>query len=168
MIGPEKIQAELRKIVAEGKVSRNGFTSNLKGGLTHDPASSCNKPESLLTPGVIGEIGAAMWWLGEVTPERKGFNPSHSTYGYKHDAERYMGGYIANGSLIAAAMIMGLSVRQLSGSLNGEMKLSEKRLKAVEIYASESEKKQFYSVFSPEFWPYRTRFDESANVGPVS
>jgi hypothetical protein len=42
---------------------------------------------------------------------RKTINTRSGSYGLKHDAERFAGGYVANGMLIAAALALGFSAK---------------------------------------------------------
>lgn len=79
----------------------------------------------------------------------KGFTYT-SSYGIKHLMENYLGesvgGYVSNGTCIAAAMACGFKTKLASpGSLNVYFNVSKRELKALQI-ASWKQRKQFIAV----------------------
>jgi hypothetical protein len=83
----------------------------------------------------LGEVAAAARWL-RAHRHTKAFNKYATSYGFKHQAERWSkerGGtpYISNGSLIAAALGLGLEIRHIRGSLNVQLPLEERSLRGM-------------------------------------
>lgn len=75
------------------------------------------------------EINRARAWL-KTQQQRVSINPKHSSYGLKHVAERAAGGYISNGSLIAAALMEGWKVQRIDlDNPNARLNISERHLK---------------------------------------
>ena len=72
---------------------------------------------ALLEPRHLKAFTAARAWLRQF-PQTK---TTLGSYGLKHDAEREMGMYLANGSLIAAAIAEGFPVKRLPGTPNAEI-----------------------------------------------
>jgi hypothetical protein len=58
----------------------------------------------------------------------KTVNREHSSYGYKHMAERATGDYVSNGVFIAAAIHCGFPYRKIPNSPNVQFGISEKGL----------------------------------------
>jgi hypothetical protein len=58
---------------------------------------------------------------------RKTLNRKSSSYGLKHQAERFAGGYVANGTFIAAALVLGFTAQRTHpGSPNAWFNISSK------------------------------------------
>lgn len=57
-------------------------------------------------------------------PKAKGFGP-HSSYLYKHIAEKGLGRYVSNGEFIAAALVAGFRIKRYPGSLNVDLNISK-------------------------------------------
>lgn len=58
---------------------------------------------------------------------RKTINTKRGSYGLKHDAERFTGDYVANGTLIAAALALGFTAKPAYGeSPNAYLNISTK------------------------------------------
>lgn len=62
------------------------------------------------------EINLCTKWLQTVPTVTKAINYERSSYGYKHDVERWAGCYISNDSFIQAARQMGLMEKPKPGS----------------------------------------------------
>lgn len=72
-------------------------------------------------------------WLGQHPEARiKSLNRTHSSYGWKHVAERALGIYVANGTFIAAALHQGFTMVQHPSGPNVFLNISEKFYKAME------------------------------------
>lgn len=72
----------------------------------------------------IDEFIRAAAFLSEFD-RRKSMNRKRSSYGLKHEAERMSGDYVANGTMIAAALAMGFSAeRTHAGSPNAHFNIS--------------------------------------------
>lgn len=84
-----------------------------------------------------GQIATAAAFLQLLTPTRTATFRSPSSYGLKHDAERWgrvngMEPYVSNGALIAAAVALGLPVRHFGrGSFNVTVGVSVRDLRRV-------------------------------------
>ena len=92
----------------------------------------------LLSDAGLDEVEACARWL-DLQLRTKTFNRQHTSYGYKHNVERWSGRvlkndrHICNGALIAAALGMGFDFKpDHGGSPNVWLNLSERRLKVVE------------------------------------
>ena len=71
-------------------------------------------------------------WLVQHIEPRQTINMGAGSYHLKHLAEEDLGGYVANGELIAAAIIVGYAYRHGSGdSLNATFAMSERSIKAL-------------------------------------
>ena len=89
-----------------------------RGGLNEAPG------RETLTE-AVDEIKAAIRYM-DMCRESKGREAN--SYGMKHRAERWAGRYIANGSMIAAALVMGAEIRRLPhGSPNADIRIDEPR-----------------------------------------
>jgi hypothetical protein len=76
------------------------------------PPEVCH-PTPITDPGVRGEISSARQFIRKVGRRRKTINRKLGTsYGLKHEAERYMGVYISNGAFIAAAHLEGYAIKR--------------------------------------------------------
>jgi hypothetical protein len=76
------------------------------------------------------EFARAVAYLSQFG-RRKTINLKSGSYGLKHGAERFAGGYVANGMLIAAGLALGLSARPTHpGSPNAFFNISTKGLAA--------------------------------------
>lgn len=80
--------------------------------------------EQLLQPVGLEEIGAAIRFL-DVAGRRKTVNTRHSSYGWKHVAERWAHRYISNGAFIAAALARGYAVEPFRERLNAYISIPE-------------------------------------------
>jgi hypothetical protein len=103
--------------------------------LTHFGFGSYQRPWDAPREGRVAlldaetEIAQARRWL-RTQDRRVTLNRSHTSYGLKHIAESAMGCYIANGSLIAAALLDGWTVaRSYCGSPNAMLNISERTIK---------------------------------------
>jgi hypothetical protein len=65
---------------------------------------------ALLSDGVAEEFVRAADFLSRFG-RRQTINTKRGSYGLKHDAERFAGGYVANGTLIAAALALGFTAK---------------------------------------------------------
>ena len=83
--------------------------------------------DAMQKPEVMAEIQACMTFLQVVCKPLRSANKGESSYALKHAAERWRGYgchgaglncYVANGSLIAAALICGVPVKRCTGSPN--------------------------------------------------
>jgi hypothetical protein len=79
----------------------------------------------------IDAIEMAVVWLKEKVKPTKRMNPRRSSYGTKHVAEPDIG-YISNGAWIAALLIAGFDIKIHWDSLNTDVALSERSLRAIE------------------------------------
>jgi hypothetical protein len=68
------------------------------------------KRDEMLDTFAADEFARAIAYLSRFG-RRKTINLKSSSYGLKHGAERFSGGYVANGTLIAAALALGFSAR---------------------------------------------------------
>lgn len=59
----------------------------------------------------------------------KTFNSIRSSYGLKHDLERHIGKYVANGELIYAMYLEGYKIKKINSSLNCSFNISSVGLK---------------------------------------
>lgn len=65
------------------------------------------------------EIYLCVEWIKTVPKITTKINKDRSSYGYKHDVERYFGTYVCNDSFKAAAKLVGLkTIIQFKGSPN--------------------------------------------------
>jgi hypothetical protein len=83
----------------------------------------------------LSEVAAAVRWLRSHRRSAT-FNKDSTSYGFKHQAERWSkehGGppYISNGSLIAAALGLGMEIRHIRGTPNVELPLEERSLRGM-------------------------------------
>jgi len=74
------------------------------------------------------EIERACKWLSLIE-KTKQINRRLSSYGLKRIAERYTGGYIANGSFILAALYMDFDIKQIRDSPNAALNVSKRSIK---------------------------------------
>lgn len=75
----------------------------------------------------LEDISWTMQWLRENVRPIKTINMRHSSYGWKHVAERYAPhGYLTNGVLIASAMMCGYPYRIMADSVNAYFGMSER------------------------------------------
>lgn len=87
--------------------------------------------EMLLSDRGLQEVAICASWL-ELQQPIKTIVRDRTSYGYKHDVEKWSGEYVSNGALIAAALGMGLDFKQdHPGSPNVMLNLSKKQLRAV-------------------------------------
>lgn len=71
---------------------------------------------------VAGFERAISWlWL---VPARGTVNRDFDSYCLKHEAERFAGGYVSNGALIAAAIHLGFAIEDIYGSRNVRVAVS--------------------------------------------
>lgn len=76
-------------------------------------------------------------WLESNVVPRKTINSEYGSYSIKHMAERHLGGYVANGELIAAAIIGGYPYRRGEDlSPNATFGMSSRSLAALRQRAS--------------------------------
>lgn len=81
----------------------------------------------MLHPAVLQEFERAVAWL-LLVPRRKVPNRKcGSSYGIKHTAERWAGGYIGNGMLLCAALHLRLAVARCPYGPNGWLAISSRR-----------------------------------------
>jgi hypothetical protein len=132
--GPDLAGAEAllnAAFVAEPRLRSNGI--EYESAAATDPAKLAKARVEMM--GHLDEVAAAARWLRAQKPSEK-FNPFASSYGFKHQAERWSkehGGapYISNGALIAAAIGLGFKVRHIPRTLNVEMALDERALRGL-------------------------------------
>lgn len=94
-----------RAISLEPRITAFGL--GIYGRCTRDPAEEFTRSRNrLLSREGLLEIALCAQWLrdGHATGER-------GSYGLKHEVENHYGVYVTNGSLIAAALGMGLEYR---------------------------------------------------------
>lgn len=70
-------------------------------------------------------------WLIEHVEPRKTINSAHGSYGLKDMAERDLGGYVANGEFIAAAIIADYPYRRHTDSPNASFGMSERSINVI-------------------------------------
>jgi hypothetical protein len=77
------------------------------------PPEMRRPPTQIIDPNVRWEISTARQFIREIGRRRKTTNRRLGTsYGLKHEAERYMGAYISNGAFIAAAYLEGYTIER--------------------------------------------------------
>lgn len=87
------------------------------------------RAELRVSAGHVAKIGV---WLVENVEARQTINTSVGSYGLKHLAESDLGGYVANGELIAAAILAGYSYRRNDGtSPNAVFAMSSRSITAL-------------------------------------
>lgn len=79
----------------------------------------------------VAKVDATVKWLRENVQPTKGINKRHTSYGWKHVAEKDIG-YITNGEFIAAGIIAGYPYEIQFGSPNVPFGMSEKSLRDIE------------------------------------
>lgn len=79
--------------------------------MNHPTATKTVRPNANL---MEKEINLCIKWLQTVPTVTKAINYERSSYGYKHDVERWAQTYISNDSFKMAAHRMGLTVVQVS------------------------------------------------------
>ncbi len=110
-------------------LTRNGFED---AGNICLLGSSIDESSSLLTTQGLREIQRAIEWL-EQCSRTKRIRRNETSYGYKHQAERWHGGrgrcngYVSNGALIAGAILLGFQVVRIDGSLNAYINVGMRR-----------------------------------------
>jgi hypothetical protein len=72
----------------------------------------------------------AQWVFRNLEPQ-KGINTKHTSYGYKHIAEREIG-YVANGEFIAAAVMVGFRYKLTPDFPNVKFNFTERSIKVAE------------------------------------
>lgn len=65
----------------------------------------------IIEPQMIKEIELCEKWINLVAIRTKRINKKRTSYGYKHDAERWAGQYICNDSMKLAARNIGLMIK---------------------------------------------------------
>jgi len=70
----------------------------------------------------VAEFSRAVDFLC-LAPKRRAVNRDFDSYGLKHGAEDWAGGYVSNGALIAGALYLGLIVEPIDGSLNARINI---------------------------------------------
>lgn len=65
----------------------------------------------MLEPNVVEQVADAIRFL-DAAGRQKMLNRRSTSYGWKHVAERWVGRYISNGAMIAAALIRGYTVKR--------------------------------------------------------
>lgn len=100
----------IRIALRHPELSLNGFRT---GDSPHDPGELLNPDEETL-----GQVGRAMTWLAQCVPSPR-ISRRISTYGYKHQAERWRramrlpeSNHISTGAMIVAAMVLGIGLRR--------------------------------------------------------
>lgn len=73
---------------------------------------------SMLTPDFRDQVDRAMRFIQEHAVPRRGPNRREGSYGLKHQAEGWAGGYVSNGAFIVAALMLGYEARRFPGSPN--------------------------------------------------
>lgn len=66
----------------------------------------------------VQEVHSAAAFIRECCEQTPGTNRRQGSYGLKHDAEKWSGGYVSNGAFIAAAILEGYTVRRFPNSPN--------------------------------------------------
>lgn len=84
---------------------------------------------AMFTPDAFDELRRAHGWLGLQRRTRQVNRRAGTSYGLKHVAERAMGGYIANGMFIAAAVARGFVVRRAHGGPNAYLGISQEAVR---------------------------------------
>jgi hypothetical protein len=73
------------------------------------------------------ELEAARKWLKDHATPIKSINYKHSSYGWKHVAEKIVGTYVSNGALLKAAQELGFTIKPMRDRcLNAYINISEK------------------------------------------
>jgi hypothetical protein len=86
---------------------------NARRALEGLPAEVRRQPTPITDPGVRGQIPSARLFLRQHYQQTKTVRRRIGTsYGLKHEAERWSGSYICNGALIAAACLEGCSIER--------------------------------------------------------
>ena len=93
------------------EVNANGFVTNE----AHSPVNE-------------KQFALAQQWLFERTTQQVRYNNKRTSYGLKHDAERWhvangTGLYLSNGAFISAAISMGYKVRRISDTPNAVLNI---------------------------------------------
>jgi hypothetical protein len=117
-----------RSMDREPELSRFGYRASRDRNETFEEADARFQKSraEMLDDGAAEEFLRAYAFLAKFG-RRKTINSKMGSYGLKHDAERSMGDYVANGILIAAALAMGYSaVRTHVGSPNAHFNISSK------------------------------------------
>jgi hypothetical protein len=71
-----------------------------------------SQPTALTDPEVRRQIARARSFLRKTCCRTKTMRRKHSSYGLKHEAERWSGAYISNGAFIAAASLEGYTIER--------------------------------------------------------
>jgi hypothetical protein len=75
----------------------------------------------------VDQFERAVTWL-TLVPPRQSPNRRHGhSYEVKHAAQRWAGGYISNGALIAAALHLNLPIHQCPSGINAWLAISSRR-----------------------------------------
>jgi hypothetical protein len=82
----------------------------------------------------LEEFQACCYWL-TLCQQRRTINPRWTSYGLKHEAERYLDTYISNGVFIASVIHLGILYKAFPGNPNVQVALSNK-LPVRENYAA--------------------------------
>lgn len=104
---------------APAHLSRSGLQNRLPD-LGADPAWQAE----LTDERGLAEVGRARAYIRSRRP-RKTLNRRRSSYGWKHEAEKWAGAYVSNGAMIAAAHLERLTIQQIGWSLNALLSLSD-------------------------------------------
>jgi hypothetical protein len=102
------------------------------------------------------QIAAALRFLEGVETSRT-MTPMRSSYGLKHMAESHQFGYICNGAMIAALLMVGVPVRRIPSSPNAQIGIKKRWL---DERAKVAHSRSF--VMKPADWPHARPFMGSA------
>lgn len=136
----DEARAQLRALLAANPdLSRKGWhtlwSKDMGNGHYVTAETLAANRAEFLTDGGVRQFIAARAFLDVPDLVRKTMNKSCSSYGLKHDVERWTlashcNQYVSNGALIAAALALGLRASREAGSFNCAFNAREPTLRA--------------------------------------
>lgn len=115
----------------EPELNRNGFGAGAYGRSLEERRADARAWRVELRSRAERVDEVRQWLVDNIDP-RQTINPDVGSYGLKHTAERILGEYVANGELIAAAIIAGYPYRREGGgSPNARFGMSSRSVAAL-------------------------------------